>query len=473
MNEDIDLKSIAWRACNALRGSIESSKSAQLTLALLVVKFLSDIHYDKQQHADGTAWPKSWKDVRVPPECDWSKLASLSNPTDYLESIFRSIERENPATLGGAFSDLYLDDIRDSPAQSAIRDVVSLITRVDLRPSHSTAHEIGLSFDSLLQGFSEIFGKNTGAFYVPPELSAVLAGILDPRPGEVILDPACGAGLLLARLAKRENISVVGQDWRMSELSLCKLNLFMHGIDNYHLDLSNSLSFPLRNEDGSILQADVVVSNPPFGLRDHSWNDRVDILRYDISHRRGLADYAFIAHMLEVARDITGRVAVITSLGTLFREDGYHFRRYITEENLLAGVISLPPNLFSTTRIPVAVLFLKKRKPTSDVIFVDGSEYFIVDGSINRLTEHGITLIVNTVHNFENVQGFARLTSQEEIRRNDYQLPVSRYVSHENDRINPMSLSALTQNIRRIENDLASVQNDIAAVLRDIEMESD
>lgn len=273
-------------------------------------------------------------------------------------------------------------------------------------------------------------------------VSRLLAVLANPQPGMPICDPACGsAGLLLeaATAVGSRNVSLYGQELNQSTYALALMNMFIHGFDSARIERGDSLRNPLLVENDRLLRFDIVVANPPFSL--DKWG--VDDAEHDHDNRfwRGLppkskGDYAFISHMVEVAKPQSGRVAVVVPHGVLFRGGAEgRIRQRLIEDNLLDAVIGLPGNLFPTTSIPVAILLFDRarerggeREAFDDVLFVDASNQFSPAKTKNQMEETHIQHIVATVRARQGVDKFASLVSRASIAENDYNLNIPRYV---------------------------------------------
>ena len=233
---------------------------------------------------------------------------------------------------------------------------------------------IGNAYEYLIGKFAADAGKKAGEFYTPPEVSTLLARLLDPQPGERICDPACGSGSLLIKCAKQvgsDNYAIYGQEVNGSTWALCMMNMLLHNmqVTTSNIRWSDTLRDPQLREGDDLMHFNVVVANPPFSL-DKWGADDAAADRYGRFWRgvppKSKGDYAFISHMIEVTyrdADQNGRVGVIVPHGVLFRGSSEgRIRQQLIDENLLDAVIGLPANLFYGTGIPAAILIFKRQQ---------------------------------------------------------------------------------------------------------------
>jgi type I restriction enzyme M protein len=308
----------------------------------------------------------------------------------------------------------------------------------------------------------------------------LLAKLVQPRPGDRICDPACGSGSLLIQVAEEvreadgspsRNFSLFGQESNGSTWALSRMNMFLHEMDSARIEWCDTITNPKLIEDDKLMKFNVVVANPPFSL--DKWG--ADFASHDPYQRfwRGIppkskGDYAFISHMVEVALADEGRVGVIVPHGVLFRGGSEGIvRQKLIEENLLDAVIGLPVNLFFGTGIPAAILLFHKGRQTTDVLFIDASREFHDDKRQNRLRPQDIEKIVATHRAFESVPKYAYRATLDEVRENEFNLNIPRYVdtSEEEEEID---VAALQVEIDGLEKQLTATRTEMARYLKEL-----
>jgi type I restriction enzyme M protein len=342
---------------------------------------------------------------------------------------------------------------------------------------------IGDVYEYLIGKFAADAGKKAGEFYTPPEVSILLAKLVDPQPGDRICDPACGSGSLLIRVGNEvgdKNFFLAGQESNGSTWSLCRMNMFLHEMDAARIEWCNTITNPKLIEDDELMRFDVVIANPPFSLKKWGY----DVATDDVFNRfhRGLppksrGDYGFISHMIEIAVEMGGKVGVVVPHGVLFRGGAEgNIRQKFIEDNLLEAVIGLPEKVFYGTGIPVAILiFNKGRKPWNEaeserdkhVLFIDASREYEDGTKQNRLRDEDIEKIVTTFENFVDVEKYSHRATLAEIQEADFNLNIPRYVDtfEEEEEID---IPAVQQEIVKIEAELVEVQAQMAGYLKEL-----
>ena len=329
-------------------------------------------------------------------------------------------------------------------------------------------------YEYLIGAFAAGAGKKAGEFYTPPEVSTLLAKLIAPKPGDRICDPTCGSGSLLIKVAHEvgtNDFSLLGQESNGSTWALCRMNLFLHEMDAGRIEWCDTIGSPKLVEGDKLMKFDVVVANPPFSLDKWGQEDAAA----DKFNRfwRGVppkskGDYAFITHMIETAVEGDGRVGVIVPLGVLFRggQEGA-IRQKLIEDNLLEGVVGLPPNLFYGTGIPAAILIFHKGKRHRNVLFINAALEYGEDKSQNHLRPQDIDKIVATYRKFKSVEKYASCVTLKDIAANDYNLNVPRYVDMV-DEEEEIKIEPLIEEITQIETELATTRKAMNRYLKEL-----
>jgi len=253
--------------------------------------------------------------------------------------------------------------------------------------------------------------------------------------------------------------------------ALCRMNMFLHGMDNFRIEWGDTLRNPRLIEGDHLMKFDIVVANMPFSLDKWGHEEALN----DPFHRfhRGLppkskGDWAFITHMIETAREGTGKVGVVVPHGVLFRgaAEG-KIRRKLIEENLLEAVIGLPANLFFGTGIPAAILIFNKAKTHGDVLFIDASREYKDAKNQNVLSDEHVAKIVDTFRAFATVEKYAYRATPQEIADNDFNLNIPRYVDTFEEEAE-IDLDAVKTDITRLESELAAVRVKMQGYLQEL-----
>ena len=251
------------------------------------------------------------------------------------------------------------------------------------------------------------------------------------------------------------------------------MNMFLHGEDNHRIEWGDTIRNPqLLDQDGTgLLHFDVVTANPPFSL-DKWGHDDASSDPYG-RFRRGVppktkGDYAFITHMIETLKPDTGRMAVVVPHGVLFRASSEgKIRQQLIEENLLDTVIGLPEKLFFGTGIPAAILVFKKHKTDNNVLFIDASSEFKSGKNQNQLTDENLQKIVDTYKARENVDKYAYLASFDEIKENDFNLNIPRYVDTFEEEAEIDLVAVRTERVQ-LKNELQTLEAEMEGYLKEL-----
>lgn len=496
-----EIGQIVWAACDTFRGAVDPSEYKNYILTMLFVKYLSDLRkdvladYTRRYNGDMVRVERAMKRERfvIPDECTFDYLyerRDAANLGEIINIALEKIEDANKSKLEGVFRNI---DFNSEGALGQTKDrnrrLKNLLEdfadpRLDLRPSVIGNRDvIGDVYEYLIGQFAAGAGKKAGEFYTPPEVSILLAKLVQPKPGDRICDPACGSGSLLIRVAKEtgsQNYFLGGQESNGSTWALCRMNMFLHDMDGAQIEWCDTISNPRLLDHDELMRFNVVVANPPFSLKkwgaEFAANDP-----YNRFHR-GLppaskGDYAFISHMVEIALEGEGRVGVIVPHGVLFRgaAEGI-IRKQFIDENILEAVIGLPEKLFFGTPIPAAILvFNKARKPWAEaqterdkhILFIDASHDFESGTNQNVLREEDINRIFQTYLDFKPVEKYASLATLADIQAADYNLNIPRYVDTFEEE-EEVDIPAVQKEIEAIEAELVQVQAEMKKYLEEL-----
>ena len=464
---------------------------------MLFLKYISDVwqdHYDKYRAAYGDE-PELIEEMMkaerfvLPKEASFYSLHSHRHEPgngERIDQALHAIEEANITKLRDVFQDISFNSNKlgdDKQKNEILRHVLEDFARPELNLRSSrigTLDVIGNAYEFLIKNFAATSGKKAGEFYTPPEVSDLIAELLEPREGDEICDPACGSGSLLMKCGRKirerfngsKKYALHGQEAIGSTWALAKMNMFLHGEDNHRIEWGDTLRNPkLLNADESLMHFDIVTANPPFSLEkwghDEAENDKWGRFRRGIPPRTK-GDYAFILHMIETLKPGTGRMGVVVPHGVLFRgaAEG-KIRRKLIEENLLDIVIGLPEKLFYGTGIPAAILMFKKRKADDQILFIDASREYANGKNQNVLRQKDIRKIVETCRKRETVDKYAYLASPEEIAENDFNLNIPRYVDtfEEEEEIDLMAVRAEREKLKA---ELVKLEEEMEAYLEDL-----
>lgn len=444
------LESHLWKSADILRGHIDAADYKNYIFGLLFLKRISDVFEEEAQKIMHETGDKKiayedpdYHSFSVPKRARWNYLKSLTqNIGDAINKANDALEEKNPESLEGILSTVDFND-KDRLPDYILSQLINHFSKIRLRNEDLGKPDIlGDACEYLIAQFASSAGKKGGEFYTPKEVVELLVEILDPEEGMRICDPACGSGGMLiqsvyhlkAKGQNPKNISLYGQEINVGTWAICKMNLLLHGLQNAQVKRDDTLRDPQLLAKGQLIQFDIVIANPPFSLKNWGYeraqNDPYRRFRFGVPPK-GYADYAFVQHMIATINS-TGKVGVVLPHGTLFRggSEG-KIRKGLIEEDLLEAVIGLPPKLFYGTGIPACLFIINKSKSEErkgKVFFLYGASDYLEGKKQNKLRDKDIKKIVSAFREYKMIQKYCRLVPLNEIRENDYNLNITRYI---------------------------------------------
>ena len=499
INQDTVNKAL-WSACDVFRGTVSADTYKDYILTMLFLKYISDVwqdHYDnyKNEYGDEPELiEEMMKNERfvLPRESNFYTLHERRfepGNGERIDMALHALEEANGTKLKdvgkSVFQDISFNTDKlgeEKQKNTILKDLLEVfaVPELDLKPSRvGSLDVIGNGYEFLIKNFAASGGQKAGEFYTPPEVSDLIAELLDPQKGDSICDPACGSGSLLMKCGRKvvanhnsKEYALYGQEAIGSTWSLAKMNMFLHGEDNHKIEWGDTIRNPkLLDKNGDLMLFDIVTANPPFSLDkwgyEQAENDKFDRFRRGLPPKTK-GDYAFISHMIETLKPVTGRMGVVVPHGVLFRGSSEgKIREKLINENLLDAVIGLPEKLFYGTGIPAAILIFKKQKSDDSVLFIDASREFKSGKNQNNLTEDNIAKIIATYRARESVDKYAYLATLQEVKDNDYNLNIPRYVDtfEEEDEIDLVAVRAERE---QLKTQLAELEVQMAKYLEEL-----
>lgn len=467
-----------WESANQMRSKIEANEYKDYILGFIFYKYLSDKEeqdlYNRGYDADNI---KEY--VNEEADDSYSSMSSLKQDLGYfiaykdlfstwinmgsdfsvdnvrtgLSSFNRNISPSHKKLFEGVFTTLETGLSKlgaDTKSQTkAVSDLIQLINEIPMNGKQDY-DVLGFIYEYLISNFAENAGKKAGEFYTPHEVSLLMSEIiaehLKGRDTIKIYDPTSGSGSLLINIGKTtakymddaNRIQYYAQELKSNTYNLTRMNLVMRGILPANILTRNGDTleedWPYFDESDphstyEPLYVDAVVSNPPYSLKwDPTGKDSDPrYVRYGIAPK-SKADYAFLLHDLYHLKP-NGIMTIVLPHGVLFRggEEG-NIRKNLIEQNNIDAIIGLPANIFFGTGIPTIVMVLRQKRENTDVLIIDASKGFTKEGKNNKLRACDIRKIVDTIKSRKDVEKYSKVVSLEDIRANDYNLNIPRYV---------------------------------------------
>lgn len=500
MSTQADQKKInkrVWEACDTFRGVVDPSIYKDYVLTMLFLKYISDVwkdHYEKykEKYGDNPGLiDEMLKNERfvLPKGASFYDLYEQrfeAGNGERIDKALHAIEEANIHKLQDVFQDISFNSTKlgdEAQKNDILRHLIDDFAKpeLDLRPTRVGKLDIiGNAYEFLIKNFAATGGKKAGEFYTPPEVSQLIAQLVDPQEGDEICDPACGSGSLLMKCGKEiqkkfdgsHKYALFGQEAIGSTWALAKMNMFLHGEDNHRIEWGDTIRNPkLLDREDALKHFDIVVANPPFSLE--KWgHEKAEADKFG-RFRRGIppktkGDYAFVLHMIETLKPKTGRMGVVVPHGVLFRgaAEG-KIRKKLVDENLLDAVIGLPEKLFYGTGIPAAILVFRRGKTSNDVLFIDASREFLSGKNQNQLTDENLEKVIETYRARQDVDKYAHVAAIEEICDNDYNLNIPRYVDtfEEEEEIDLMAVRAEREKLKK---ELAVLEAEMDGYLKEL-----
>ena len=375
------LESYLWGAATLLRGTIDAGDYKQFIFPLLFYKRLCDVFDEetaaalKESGGDAAfaAYPENHR-FQIPEDAHWRGMRQVAkNVGSALQSGMRTIETANPDKLYGIFGDAQWTN-KERLSDAMLRDMVEHFSSLELTVANLPEDELGQGYEFLIKKFADDAGHTAAEFYTNRTVVHLMTEMLEPQPVESIYDPTCGSGgMLLSCIAhlRRQgkewrNVKLFGQERNLMTSSIARMNCFLHGIEDFHIERGNTLSAPKFVQGDRLQRFDVVLANPPYSIKQ--W-DR-DAFAADPWGRnlygtppQGRADYAFWQHIQCSLNPKIGRCAILFPHGVLFRQEEAEMRRKLVEADAIECVLGLGPNLFYNATMEACVVICRTAKP--------------------------------------------------------------------------------------------------------------
>lgn len=443
------LSKAAW----ILKGPVDAADFKVYIFPLLFFKRISDV-YDEEfnaalQDSEGDKDYASLAELHrfvIPKGCHWNNVRNTTvNVGKAIQTAFREIEKANPHLLYGIFGDAPWTNKEKLP-DSLLTNLIEHFSEYELSNDMVDPDILGQSYEYLIKHFADLTNKKAGEFYTPRSVVHLMGLIIDAEEGESIYDPACGTGGMLLECVNHlreegrdyRTLKMYGQEKNLTTSSIARMNMFLHGIEDFEIVRGDTLRSPGHLENDELKKFDCVIANPPFSLKEWgSENWAADPFGRNIAGipPKGNADMAWVQHMIKSMKNKTGRMAVVLPHGALFRKGAEgKIREELIKQDLLEAVIGLGGNIFYGTSLAACILVFRAQKQKSrkgKVLFIDGSEQIRVGRAQNYLEKEHIDALFKWYSKFDDVQNSVKQVSLEDISSKDFNLNIPLYIEKE------------------------------------------
>ena len=449
-----ELNSHLWNAAVLLRTYIDAGSYKQYIFPLLFFKRLSDV-YDEETaealeasggDAEFAALPENHS-FAIPDGAHWSDVRETTeNVGKAIVDAFRSIEAANDSKLRGIFGDAAWTNKKRLP-DHLLKDLIEHFSAETLSIANCPEDELGQGYEYLIKKFADDSGHTAQEFYTNRTVVHLMTEILQPRAGESIYDPTCGsAGMLISAIAQLKqhgkewrNVHAYGQEINQLSSAIGRMNLFLHGVEDFEIANDDTLRHPAFLEAGRLRTFDMVLANPPYSIKQ--W-DRESFASDPYGRNflgtppQGRADYAFIQHILKSMDPKSGRCAILLPHGVLFRNEESEMRERLVKSDLVEAVIGLGANLFFNSPMEACILICRSEKAPKRrkrILFINATAEVTRKNAQSYLEPHHIEKIVEAYRSDEDIECFSFHATIDEIERNAFSLSIPLYVKSPND----------------------------------------
>ena len=469
-NQELDQKSLEkylWGAATTLRGTIDAGDYKQYIFPLLFFKRISDVYDEEFERAlaesDGDMEYAAFAEnhhFQIPEGAHWKDVREVTvNVGQALQNAMRAIEQANPDTLQGIFGDASWTN-KDRLSDAMLTNLIEHYSQHTLNLATVPDDKLGNAYEYLIKEFADDSGHTAAEFYTNRTVVKLMTMIMDPQPGESVYDPTCGSGGLLLNCAlhlkdegkEYRTLKLYGQEINLLTSAIARMNMFMHGIEEFEIVRGDTLANPGLIENGELKKFNVILANPPYSIK--SWDKKS--FENDPYGRnlwgtppQGCADYAFQQHIQKSLNLEDGRSISLWPHGILFRDAERDMRRKMIEEDLVECVIGLGPNLFYNSPMEACLLITKTKKDEDKkgkILIINAVKEVRQDKNIAFLEDSHINRIYNAYKAYKGEDGFCKVVSIEDVLEKNASLNMALYVSNVDTSVEQISLDDALSN---------------------------
>ena len=443
-----ELENYLWGSAVLLRNNIDAGAYKQYIFPLLFFKRLNDVYEEETANAirengvEAAEWEETHRYV-IPDGAHWDDVRNVpSNVGKAIQTAFRAIENANSEKLSGIFGDGTWTNKNRLPDR-LLKDLLEHFSTKTLSIANCPEDELGQGYEYLIKQFADDSGHTAQEFYTNRTVVHLMTEMLKPEPGESIYDPTCGsAGMLISSVSylkeqgkEWRNVSLYGQEVNALTSAIARMNLFLHGIEDFQIVNGDTLETPAFIENGKLQKFNIVVANPPYSIK--KWNRAAFAAdKYGRNFLgvppQGRADYAFFQHILKSMNTKDGRCAILFPHGVLSRNDEQSMREELVKRDLVEDVIGIGKGLFYNSPMEACIVICRNNKPLKSkgrVLFINAKNEVTRKNAQSFLEDEHIMRIATAYEKFVSEEGFSTVANLTEIAANDYSLGIPKYVS--------------------------------------------
>ena len=447
-----ELEKFLWGAATKLRGLIDGGDYKQYIFPLLFFKRICDVYDEEFEKAlsesDGDLEYASFDEhhhFKIPKGAHWKDVREVTNNVGIaLKDAMRNIEKANPKALYGIFGDASWTN-KNRLSDETLTNLIEHYSKHILNLENIPDDQLGNGYEYLIKKFADDSGHTAAEFYTNRTVVKLMTMIMDPKTGESVYDPTCGSGGLLLNCAlhlkeqgkEYRSLKLYGQEINLITSAIARMNMFMHGIEEFDIYRGDTLANPGFIAYDELKKFNVILANPPYSIK--RWDQKSfvnDPYGRNIwgTPPEGCADYAFQQHIQKSLDDDNGRYAILWPHGILFREKEAEMRKKMVKEDQIEAVIGLGANLFYNSPMEAIILVGNANKPKErqgKVLFINGKDDVIENKGLAYLTDKHIDKFYNAFKDFNDIPGYAKVASTEEILSFDGNMNINFYVKRE------------------------------------------
>lgn len=480
------LEKYLWGAAKILRGTIDAGDYKQYIFPLLFYKRICDV-YDEEFEAalaesDGDMEYAAFAEHHhfiVPQEAHWDKVRErTTNVGVAIQDAMREIETANIETLYGIFGDAAWSN-KNRLTDATLNNLIEHFSKHKLNLSEVPDDQLGNAYEYLIKEFADDSGHTAAEFYTNRTVVKLMTKIMNPQPSESVYDPTCGSGGLLLNCAlhlrdegkEYRTLKLYGQEINLITSAIARMNMFLHGIEEFSIVRGDTLARPAFIEKDSLKKFNVILANPPYSIRAWDRNSfENDPYGRNIwgTPPQGCADYAFQQHIQKSLDDKNGRSISLWPHGILFRDAEADMRRKMIEEDVVECVIGLGPNLFYNSPMEACLLITTTNKPKErkgKILIVNAVKEVRQEKSIAFLSDKHIERIYNSYIDFKDEEGFSKVVTIGTVIENKGSLNIAQYVSNVDQNNKHLSVVDAIENWEESSKELKASMNELFEIL--------